>query len=320
VSGVEKNAEGVRRCVIVTGMSGAGKTTALKVLEDQGFFAIDNIPPILLPQLFHILSTHRAAVRVGVAATIDIRSERLLDDFRSALALIKSCTPDVKVLFLNAADEVLLSRFEQTRRRHPAAEDISVQKGIRRERLLLTPILEGADVVIDTSQISTQQCRKLLLDEFAGGTKGGVSLLLSSFGFKYGVPQDSNYLFDVRFMPNPFYVAELKPLSGVDEPVRQYLESFPETGEFLDSCGRLLDFVIPRHLSAGRTQLHVAIGCTGGRHRSVACVERLFERYKDAPGGAGVNHRDLSKVQVLDAVSPDEPLAEPAPPELNPDE
>jgi UPF0042 nucleotide-binding protein len=303
---MEKNAEGVRRCVIVTGMSGAGKTTALKVLEDQGFFAIDNIPPILLPQLFHILSAHRAAVRVGVAATIDIRSERLLDDFRSALAMIKSGAPDVRVLFLNAADEVLLSRFEETRRRHPAAEvlsaeEISVQEGIRRERLLLAPILGGADVVIDTSHISTQQCRRLLLDEFVGGPKGGVSLLLSSFGFKYGVPQDSNYVFDVRFLPNPFYVAALKPLSGADEPVRKYLESFPETGEFLDSCTRLLDFVIPRHLNAGRAQLHVAIGCTGGRHRSVACAERLFERYKDAPGGIGVSHRDIAKVQVLDA-------------------
>jgi UPF0042 nucleotide-binding protein len=292
-------------------MSGAGKTTVLKVLEDQGFFAIDNIPPILLPQLFHILSAHRAAVRVGVAATIDIRSERLLDDFRSALALIKSCTSDVRVLFLNAADEILLSRFEQSRRRHPAAEylsaeEISVQEGIRRERLLLTPILGGADIVIDTSRISTQQCRRLLLDEFGGGPKGGVSLLLSSFGFKYGVPQDSNYMFDVRFMPNPFYVVALKPLSGADEPVRKYLESFPETGEFLDSCTRLLDFVIPRHLSAGRAQLHVAIGCTGGRHRSVACVERLFERYRDTPGGIGVNHRDISKVQVLDAASPAE--------------
>jgi UPF0042 nucleotide-binding protein len=257
-----------------------------------------------LPQLFHILSTHRAAVRVGVAATIDIRSERLLDDFRSALALIESCTPDMKVLFLNAADEVLLSRFEQTRRRHPAAEylsaeEISVQEGIRRERLLLTPILEGADIVIDTSQISTQQCRRLLLDKFGGGSKEGVFLLLSSFGFKYGVPQDCNYMFDVRFMPNPFYVAELKPLSGTDGRVRKYLESFPETGEFLDSCARLLDFVIPHHLNAGRAQLHVAVGCTGGRHRSVACVEWLFERYKNAPGGIGVSHRDIAKVQVF---------------------
>jgi UPF0042 nucleotide-binding protein len=271
-------------------------------LEDQGFFATDNIPPTLLPELFHILSTHRAAVGVGVAVTIDVRSERLLDDFRSALALIKPCMPDVKVLFLDAADEILLSRFEQTWRRHPAGEslsagEISVQEGIRRERLLLTPLLEGADIVIDTSRISPAQCRKLLIDEFGVGPKGGVSLLLSSFGFKYGVPQDSNYIFDVRFLPNPFYIAELKPLSGVDEPVRKYLESFPETGEFLDSCTRLLDFVIPRHLDAGKAQLHVAVGCTGGRHRSVACVERLFERYKDAPGGIGVSHRDISKVQ-----------------------
>ena len=161
---MEKRAETVRQCVIVTGMSGAGKTTTLKILEDQGFFAIDNIPPMLLPQLFHLLSDHKAAVQKGIAATIDIRSERLLDDFVAALSLLKGYTSSVRVLFLNASDEVLLSRFEQTRRRHPLGDNLSIREGIQRERLLLTPILEDANVVIDTSLMDPQQYRRRLLD------------------------------------------------------------------------------------------------------------------------------------------------------------
>lgn len=294
---METTSEGVRQCIIITGMSGAGKTVALKVLEDQGFFAIDNIPPMLLPQLYHLLSDHKAAVQAGIAATIDIRSARLLDDFVQTLSVLKSYTPNVRVVFLNASDEILLSRFEQTRRRHPLGENLSVQEGIRKERQLLTPIFEDADIVIDTSLTDPRQYRKRLLDEFCRES-GSVSLILSSFGFKYGVPQDSNYLFDVRFMPNPFYIEELKPLSGLEEPIQNYLKSFPETDEFLTSCTRFLDFVIPHYLTTGKSQLHVAVGCTGGRHRSVAFVEWLHERYKNTPGGVSVNHRDLLKVQV----------------------
>jgi UPF0042 nucleotide-binding protein len=280
-------------------MSGAGKTTALKVLEDQGFFAMDNIPPTLLPQLFHILSNHKAAVQTGMAVTIDIRGERLLDDFVSVLCTLKESAVNVRVLFLNAADDVLLSRFEQTRRRHPLGENLSAQEGIRRERLLLMPILEGANVVIDTSLLTTQQCRKRLIDEFSGTTSGGVSLLVTSFGFKYSVPQDSNYVFDVRFLPNPFYVENLKSLSGKDEAVQTYLESFSETEAFMDACTRFLGFVIPRYLETAKAQLHVAVGCTGGRHRSVAVAEWLFARYRNTPGGIALNHRDIARVQPL---------------------
>lgn len=295
---MEKYTEGVRQCIIVTGMSGAGKTTALKVLEDQGFFAIDNIPFTLLPQLFHLLSDHRAAMQMGIAATIDLRSERTPDGFMETLSLLKGYTPNVKVVFLNASDESLLSRFEQTRRPHPLAESQSVQEGIRKERLLMTPILESADIVIDTSLMDAQQYRRRLIDEFCRDS-GGVSLILTSFGFKYGVPQDGNYIFDVRFLPNPFYVPELKTLPGTDESIKKYLESFPETGKFLTACTQFLDFVIPHYLRTGKSQLHVAVGCTGGRHRSVAFVEWLYAFYRDTPGGVSINHRDIAKVQVL---------------------
>ena len=206
----------------------------------------------------------------------------------------------MRVLFLNASDEVLLSRFEQTRRRHPVGENLSIQDGIRKERLLLTPILESADIVIDTSLTDLQQYRKRLTDEFSNGDSGRRgSLLLSSFGFKYGVPQDSNYVFDVRFLPNPFYIPDLKQLSGKELAVQEYLESFEETGVFFSSCTRFLDFVIPHYLETGKAQLHVAIGCTGGRHRSVALVERLLVRYMEIPGGVNINHRDIDRVQVF---------------------
>ena len=294
---MERHSEGVRQCIIVTGMSGAGKSETLKVFEDQGFFAIDNIPPTLLPQLLQLLTDHSAAVHMGIAATIDIRSERLLDDLVSILALLKENVRDVRLLFLNASDEVLLSRFEETRRRHPLGDNLSIREGIKKERDLLRPILERADIVIDTTMTDARHYRKRLLDEFCG-SPGGVSLVLTSFGFKYGVPQDSNYLFDVRFMSNPYYVPELKPLSGKDPEIQDYLKTFGETEAFLKSCEAFLDFVVPHYLRAGKSQLHIAVGCTGGRHRSVAVVEWLAERYRDVAGGISVNHRDLDRFRV----------------------
>ena len=287
----------IKQFVIVTGMSGAGKTTALKVLEDLGFFAIDNIPPGLLPQLFTLLTGHRAAVRTGVAATIDIRNVERPGDFLKVVDDIRSVMPRVRIIFLDTSDDALIHRFEQTRRRHPLGGDLSVQEGIRRERALLAPIRDRADVVIDTSLMDPQQHRQRLLQEFLGDVENGMSLILSSFGFKYGVPQDSNYVLDVRLLPNPFYVPELKPLTGTDPAVREYLLSFPETVEFLEQSGRFLDFLVPRYLETGKMQLHVAVGCTGGQHRSVAVAEWLYRRYEKLRGGVAIIHRDRARVQ-----------------------
>ena len=287
----------IKQFVIVTGMSGAGKTTALKVLEDLGFFAIDNIPPGLLPQLFNLLAGHRAAVRTGVAATIDIRNVERPDDFLKVVDDIRSVMPRVRIIFLDTSDEALIRRFEQTRRRHPLGGSLSVQEGIRRERALLAPIRERADVVIDTSLLDLQQHRQRLRQEFLGDVENGMSLILSSFGFKYGVPQDSNYVLDVRLLPNPFYVPELKPLTGTDPAVQEYLLSFPETAEFLEQSGRFLDFLVPRYLETGKMQLHVAVGCTGGQHRSVAVAEWFYRRYENLRGGVAIIHRDRARVQ-----------------------
>ena len=293
------DAEMENRFVIVTGMSGAGKTTTLKVLEDLGFMAIDGMPHELLPQLFRLLTNK---TRRGAAVTIDVRNvdgnaaSAGAQDFMRAIDSVKSENPEARVVFLTASDEELLRRYERTRRVHPLSGSLSypLSDGILRERELLAPVLERADVVIDTSMMDLRQHRESLMKEFFGdGAAGGISLLISSFGFKFGVPQDSSFVIDVRCLPNPFYVPELRELTGMDAAVRDYLMSFPETKEFMSRCRNFLDFAIPQFFKTVRGQLHIAVGCTGGRHRSVAAAEWLYEAYAGQyPNGVCVLHRD----------------------------
>lgn len=277
----------MKQFIIVTGMSGAGKTMTLKVLEDFGFITMDNLPPELLPQIFTLIGKSDAR---GVVATVDVRNVsggfvKVIDD------VSKAWGGSAKVVFLTASDEELLRRYERTRRVHPLSKGLSIRESIRAEREMLAPVLDRADIVIDTSMMDLHQHRERLVREFFGND-GGVSIIISSFGYKYGVPQDASYVFDVRCLPNPYYVESLKDLTGKDKEVQDYLLNFPETSEFLKLVKNFLDFAVPQFLNNVRSQLHVAIGCTGGRHRSVAVAEWLGEYCSRAYSGVCVIHRD----------------------------
>ena len=283
----------MKQFIIVTGMSGAGKTMTLKVLEDFGFITIDNLPPALLPQLFTLISERpEAAKSRGVVATVDIRNVsrnfvKVIDEISAAWEGV------VKVVFLTASDEELLRRYERTRRVHPLSHGRSTLEGITAERELLAPVLDRADIIIDTSMMDLHQHRERLLKEFFNGSEdGGISILISSFGYKYGVPQDSSFVMDVRGLPNPYYVDELKNLTGEDKPVKDFLLQFPETHKCLELTKNFLDFFIPQFLNNVRGQLHISVGCTGGRHRSVAMAEWLGEIYSKIYSGVCVIHRD----------------------------
>ncbi len=291
---MEEPKERVRRCVIVTGVSGAGKSAALNVLEDQGMYAIDNIPPGLLPQLLDALDSHRSALTHGLAAVVDLRSENLLEDLFSVLASLRRTLPLVQVVFLDARDEILVRRFETTRRRHPLVQEMSILEGIARERTLMEPLRQIADVHLDTSRLSLSDLRNQLLREL-GWVSSTPTVVVSSFGFKYGVPQDSDFIVDVRFLPNPNYEPELHDLSGRDGPVTAYLRRFPETEGLLERLRGFFDFVVPLYERTGKNPIHVAIGCTGGRHRSVAVAEWLAAFLARSGQRVSVRHRDVDR-------------------------
>ncbi|MBQ7151584.1 MAG: RNase adapter RapZ [Synergistaceae bacterium] len=277
--------------IIVTGLSGAGKTMTMKVLEDFGFITIDNLPPALLPQFFKLIAERPEASKSrGVVATVDIRN--LVGDFVKVIDDIsKAWGGDVKVIFLTASEEELLRRYERTRRVHPLGQGLSTKESIRAERELLAPVMDRADIIIDTSMMDLHQHRERLLKEFFD-ENGGISILISSFGYKYGVPQDSSFVLDVRGLPNPYYVEELKNLTGEDEPVKKFLLQFDETHKFMELTKNFLDFFIPQFLNNVRGQLHISVGCTGGRHRSVAVASWLGEIYSKLYSGVCVMHRD----------------------------
>ena len=284
----------IKRCVIITGMSGGGKSSALNVFEDQGFYVIDNLPPTLLPQLLEVLVNHQSALNNGVAAVVDVRGEELLNDLERVVSKLIEKVEKIEILFVDATDETLVRRYETTRRRHPLSENTTILGSLALERKLLGSIRKSADIVIDTSGLKANEFRSKLL-EVMGMTSDKTSVILSSFGFKYGIPQDSDYVLDVRFLPNPNYVDELHSLSGKDYEVQKYLRSFENLDTFIGKAENLLDFVSSVYSSTGKKQIHIAIGCTGGRHRSVAISEILAIHLKKIGNNVIVDHRDIDK-------------------------
>lgn len=279
---------------IITGLSGAGKSGAIGAFEDADFFCIDNLPPRLLPSLVDLFTLE--GTRVERAALVcDVRGGVWFDELLREMDRIAQM-PDIglRLLFLEASDDVLLARFRETRRRHPLAEGGEVLRGIEKERAQLQELRDRADVVIDTSSMNTWQLRDAVAQEMAPGDRPRMQVTFASFGFKHGVPREADLMFDVRFLRNPHYVAELTARTGLDPSVAGYVADDPGYGEFMDRLYALLDHVLPLYEAEGKRHLVVAIGCTGGRHRSVTVAEALAARYRDDLD-VTVTHRDADR-------------------------
>ena len=280
---------------VVTGMSGAGRSAAADVLEDLGFFVIDNLPPALIPKVAELGRGREGANHF--ALVVDTRAGEYLPDLESALAELRESGARTRVLFLDASDEVLVRRFDATRRRHPVAESDRVSDGITRERELLERIKEQADVVVDTSELNVHELRDRLRELFGEptGAPSGLQLSVVSFGYKHGLPLDVDLVFDCRFLPNPHWIESLRPLPGTDPKVRRYVMKQEETQAFLEELSNLFELLLPAYVREGKSYLSIGVGCTGGRHRSVviaAEIARLLERLGFP---ARVHHRDLER-------------------------
>jgi UPF0042 nucleotide-binding protein len=277
--------------VVVTGLSGAGRSTALRVLEDLGFYCVDNLPPRLAPGLLELLEAGKDPVRVGLG--IDVRSGNFLEGADTALAELEARGFPPDVLFLDAADDALVRRFSETRRPHRLANEGSVLDAIRLEREWLAPLRRRATRVIDTTHLTVHDLRRQLV-QLVSGRPDGIRMLtrVVSFGFKYGLPQDADLVFDLRFLPNPHFVPELRPQSGLDTKVRDYVLGTAEGQELLDDLSTLLAKLLPRYAAEGKSYLTIGIGCTGGRHRSVAMAEALAARLVQP---VVVAHRDVER-------------------------
>jgi UPF0042 nucleotide-binding protein len=281
--------------VILTGVSGSGKTTALRALEDGGFYCVDNLPVVLLEKLLE-LSEHTAGEVSRIAVVVDAREGRFLGEAPRIIEDVRRRGGDVIVLFLDASDEALVRRYSETRRRHPlAGEGGSVPEGIANERDALAGLKAIADEVVDTTRLNVHELKRLVHSRFASSEAEGMGVTLVSFGFRSGLPAHADLVFDVRFLPNPFFVPELKPFPGTDPRVREFVLGQPDAQAFLARVEDLAAFLIPRFRSEGKTYLTVAIGCTGGKHRSVALAAELAARLARREIPVRVWHRDVEK-------------------------
>lgn len=283
---------GAKTILVVTGLSGSGKSTAIRALEDAGWFCIDNLPAPLLLKV-----TELGGAKNRLAFGIDAREGSYLKEAPEALDEARRAGHHVDVLFLDSSDEALTRRYSETRRRHPLADKGGVAEGIARERALLEPLREHAEHVLDTSSMTVHELRRQVMARFSANPTGQLAVTVMSFGFKYGVPSNADLVFDVRFLPNPFFVPELKAFTGKEPRVAHFVLDRPDAWEFLDRVFELMAFLVPRYQKEGKTYLTVAIGCTGGKHRSVAIAQALTERLKESPfaDGAQLWDRDVDK-------------------------
>ncbi|HBS59625.1 MAG TPA: RNase adapter RapZ [Firmicutes bacterium] len=281
--------------VIITGMSGAGKTQVVRCMEDLGFFCVDNLPPMLIPKFADLCAQSEGKVN-KIALVVDIRGGEFFDTLHQVLEELHQKKFHYDIVFLEAADETLIRRYKESRRRHPLALQGRLLEGIRREREKLAGLRQRATQIIDTTNLTTAQLRSAIESVFAEtGEIDKMPITIVSFGYKFGIPLDADLVFDVRFLPNPFYVEALRSFSGCEPSVREYIWKWPITQKFLEKMHDLVDFLIPHYVKEGRRQLIIAIGCTGGMHRSVAMANALYELLRKQGYNVFVEHRDIPK-------------------------
>lgn len=291
------------RFVIVTGMSGAGKSTALKMLEDMGYFCVDNLPVPLIPKLAEILFVPGAEMNKA-ALGVDIRSGENFQELENVMEELDKKGMQYEILYLESSDDVLIKRYKETRRFHPlSGNDGRVDEGIRKEREKLKFLKQKADYLVDTSHMLTRELRKELSKIFVQNKEyNNLYITVLSFGFKYGIPSDADLVFDVRFLPNPYYIEDLRPLSGNDKAVRDYVMDNDKAKEFLRKLVDMIEFLIPNYILEGKTQLVIGIGCTGGKHRSVTLANELYEVLERSDNyGIRIEHRDVGKDAITKA-------------------
>jgi UPF0042 nucleotide-binding protein len=283
------------RIVIITGLSGSGKSTAVRALEDEGFFCLDNLPVSLVTTFIELVEHSREDIK-DVALVMDIRSRDFIKGYDQVFQAMATAGHSVKIFYFDATDEVLIRRFSETRRRHPALEGASVPEGIRFERDQLAGLRRIATAIIDTSEMNVHRLKEVVISQVKGG-EGVLEMQvnLQSFGFRYGIPLESDLVMDVRFLPNPYFVATLRPYSGLDTGVRDYVMGHKETMVFLERFRDMLEFLLPGYRREGKSYLSVSIGCTGGRHRSVAIAEELYRYFRQKNVNIKITHRDIDK-------------------------
>ena len=280
------------RFVVVTGMSGGGKLTAIRFLEDMGYYCVDNLPVRLIDPFMELVFAPGSDID-KVVLGLDVRADKSFDNVEQVLAALREKGYKYEILFMDASDEVLVKRYKETRRQHPVCPTGRVEDGIAKERKILEQIKKDADYVIDTSGLLTRVLKEELIRIFVKDENyNSLMISIMSFGFKNGIPADADLVFDVRFLPNPFYVESLKKLTGNDKPVRDYVMSFPEAEQFMEKLEDMISFLIPGYVKEGKNQLVIAIGCTGGQHRSVTIANALAERLRGGDYGINLYHRD----------------------------